>query len=90
MANTEVLDAVAAMPPMVSSEYHVVATGIATRLGAAEMAVLERCIADTSDPTRGFNALYVEERARAGVVRPTRLILPAVLGGGLLLAAFLT
>ncbi|MEU8915322.1 hypothetical protein [Streptomyces nigrescens] len=183
MADTEVLDAVAAMPPMVSSEYHVVATGIATRLGAAEMAVLERCIADASDPTRGFNALYVllarhrraldasrfralyqrhaaeqlektvadvEERARAeigkvrsetlgtlgllaaviafivtttqiadrqpvnealrlltgcagmlslvftafgavfGVVRPARLILPAVLGGGLLLAAFLT
>ncbi|WP_411135764.1 hypothetical protein [Streptomyces sp. C10] len=59
MADTEVLDGVAAMPPMVSSEYHVVATGIATRLGAAEMAVLERCIADASDPARGFNALYV-------------------------------
>lgn len=47
------------MPPMVSSEYHVVATGIAARLSAAEMDTLERCVTDTSDPARGFNALYV-------------------------------
>ncbi|MCL7495492.1 hypothetical protein M8I34_29400 [Streptomyces sp. MCA2] len=59
MADTQVLDAVAAMPPMVSSEYHVVATGIAARLSAAEMDALERCVTDASDPARGFNALYV-------------------------------
>ncbi|MEU5241249.1 hypothetical protein ACH4UR_19755 [Streptomyces lydicus] len=59
MSVTRAVEAVASMPPMASSEYHVVATGIAERLAAAELDALERCIADTSDPQRGFNALYV-------------------------------